>query len=122
MKAGDCGDNNRRSEPKHQEDLWRLRGFCLMDDDFFTKGAEHQRARFNSSMMDVNLLPKGDDFKDLPETWVKFFKESKERIAIMCKVMEDMRCESLQRYKAGHKTRRRTGQKGRKENDCTPYV
>ena len=94
MKAGDCGDNNRRSEPKHQEDLWRLRGFCLMDDDFFTKGAGHQRARFNSSMMDVNLLPKGDDFKDLPETWVKFFKESKERIAIMCKVMEDMKNEA----------------------------
>ena len=217
---------------KHQEDLQRLRGFRLLDDDFLTKcfegdtasielvlqivlekpdlkvldvrtqvfvenllnrsvrfdilatdstgakinveiqradkGAGRKRARYNSSMMDATLLKKGDDFDNLPETWVvfitendvigkglplypvercflgtgerfedgshilyvngayrgdtpigklmhdfsctnaadmyyttladrvRFFKESKEGILIMCKVMEDMRKESLQ--------------------------
>ena len=219
-------------EQKHQEDLQRLRGFRLLDDDFLTKcfegdtasielvlqivlekpdlkvldvrtqvfvenllnrsvrldilatdntsakinveiqradkGAGRKRARYNSSMMDAILLKKGDDFDNLPETWVvfitendvigkglplypvercflgtgerfedgshilyvngayrgdtpigklmhdfsctnaadmyyttladrvRFFKESKEGILIMCKVMEDMRKESLQ--------------------------
>ncbi|NBJ03982.1 nuclease [Lachnospiraceae bacterium] len=217
---------------KHQEDLQRLRGFRLLDDDFLTKcfegdtasielvlqivlekpdlkvldvrtqvfvenllnrsvrldilatdstaaklnvevqrsdkGAGRKRARYNSSMMDANLLKKGEDFDKLPETWVifitendvmgkglplypiercfletgerfedgshilyvngayrgdtpigklmhdfsctdaadmyygtladrvRFFKESKEGIEIMCKAMEDMRNESLQ--------------------------
>ena len=214
-------------DQQHQEDLQRLRGFRLLDDDFLTKcfegdpkyiqlvlrivlempdlvvvdvrtqvfvenllkrsvrldilatdstgrkinveiqrsdkGAGRKRARYNSSMMDANLLQKGEYFDDLPETYVvfitehdvigkgkplyhigryifdtdevfndgshilyvngayrdetpigrlmhdfsctdpadmyydvladrvKFFKESKEGIAIMCKVMEDMR-------------------------------
>lgn len=216
---------------KHQEDLRRLKGFRLLDDDFLTKcfeeepeaiqlvlrivlekpdlevvdvrtqvfvenllnrsvrldvlatdsagrkinveiqrsdkGAGRRRARYNSSMMDANLLRKGEDFDALPETYVvfitehdvlgkgrplyrigryifdtgesfddgshilyvngayrdetpvgklmhdfsctdpadmyynelaervRFFKESKEGISIMCKVMEDMRNESL---------------------------
>lgn len=216
---------------KHQEDLQRLRGFRLMDDDFLTKcfegntecielvlrivldmpdlnvldvrtqvfvenllnrsvrldvlatdsagrkfnieiqradkGAGRKRARYNSSMMDANLLKKGEDFDNLPETYVvfitendvigkgkplyqiarciletgerfedgthilyvngayrdespigklmhdfsctnpsdmyygvladrvKFFKESKEGIAVMCKAMEDMRNQTL---------------------------
>ena len=216
---------------KHQEDLQRLRGFRLLDDDFFTKcfegdtecielilqivldkqdlkvvdvrtqvfvenllnrsvrldvlatnsvghkfnieiqradkGAGRKRARYNSSMMDANLLEKGENFEVLPETFVvfitendvigkgqplyriercfletgesfddgshilyvngayrdespigrlmhdfsctnpsdmyygvladrvRFFKESKEGIAVMCKVMEDMRKDSL---------------------------
>ena len=219
-------------DQKHQEDLQRLRGFRLLDDDFLTKcfegdtasielvlqivlekpdlkvldvrtqvfvenllnrsvrfdilatdstgakinveiqradkGAGRKRARYNSSMMDATLLKKGDDFDNIPETWVvfitendvigkglplypvercflgtgerfedgshilyvngayrgdtpigklmhdfsctnaadmyyttladrvRFFKESKEGILIMCKVMEDMRKESLQ--------------------------
>ncbi len=219
-------------DQKHQEDLQRLRGFRLLDDDFLTKcfegdtasielvlrivlekpdlkvldvrtqvfvenllnrsvrldilatdstgaklnvevqrsdkGAGRKRARYNSSMMDANLLKKGEDFDKLPETWVifitendvmgkglplypiercflgtgerfedgshilyvngayrgdtpigklmhdfsctdakdmyygilasrvKFFKESKEGIEIMCEAMEDMRNESLQ--------------------------
>ena len=219
-------------DQKHQEDLQRLRGFRLLDDDFLTKcfdgdtasielvlqivlekpdlkvldvrtqvfvenllnrsvrfdilstdstgakinveiqradkGAGRKRARYNSSMMDATLLKKGDDFDNLPETWVvfitendvigkglplypvercflgtgerfedgshilyvngayrgdtpigklmhdfsctnaadmyyttladrvRFFKESKEGILIMCKVMEDMRKESLE--------------------------
>ena len=216
---------------KYQEDLQRLRGFRLMDDDFLTKcfegntecielvlrivldisdlnvldvrtqvfvenllnrsvrldvlatdsvgrkfnieiqradkGAGRRRARYNSSMMDANLLKKGEDFDNLPETYVvfitendvmgkgnplyqvercvletgerfedgthilyvngayrdkspigmlmhdfsctdpsdmyydvladrvKFFKESKEGIAVMCKAMEDMRNQTL---------------------------
>ncbi len=216
---------------QHQEDLHRLRGFCLLDDDFMTKcfegepqciqfvlrivletpdlqvtdvhtqvfvenllnrsvrldvlatdsggrkinveiqradkGAGRKRARYNSSMMDANLLRKSEDFDKLPETYVvfitehdvlgkgwplykvercilgtresfddgshilyvngayrdetpigklmhdfsctdpanmyygvladrvRFFKESKEGVAIMCKVMEDMRNQSL---------------------------
>lgn len=123
-------------ERKHQEDLQRLRGFRLMDDDFMTKcfegepacielvlqiimekadlkvlevrtqvfvenllersvrldilatdaqgakynieiqrsdkGAGYKRARYHSSMMDVNLLEKSEDFDRLPETYVIF--------------------------------------------------
>ena len=218
-------------DQRHQEDLQRLRGFRLLDDDFLTKcfegdpqyvqlvlrivlempdlevvdvhtqvfvenllnrsvrldvvatdsvgrkmnveiqradkGAGRKRARYNSSMMDANLLQKGADFDTLPETYVvfitehdvigdgqpiykierhisgsgkkfddgshilyvngeyqdetpigmlmhdfsctdpadmyydkladrvRFFKESKEGIAIMCKAMEDMRNQTL---------------------------
>ncbi len=224
---------------KHQEDLQRLRGFRLLDDDFLTKcfegdpkyiqlvlrivlekpdlvvedvrtqvfvenlldrsvrldvlatdslgqsinveiqrsdkGAGRKRARYNSSMMDANLLHKSEDFEQLPETWVifiterdvigkglprypvercflgsgelfhdgshilyvngayrdetpigklmhdfsctdpadmyydtlaervRFFKEDKEGILIMCKAMEDMRNESLQEGKKEEK-------------------
>lgn len=127
-------------DQKHQEDLQRLRGFRLLDDDFLTKcfegdtagielvlqivlekpdlkildvrtqvfvenllnrsvrfdilatdntgakmnvevqridkGAGRKRARYNSSMMDVNLLGKGEDFDKLPETWVIFITEN----------------------------------------------
>lgn len=125
---------------KHQEDLQRLKGFRLLDDDFLTKcfegdtagielvlrivldrmdltvvdvrtqvfvenllnrsvrldilatdstgaklnvevqradkGAVRKRARYNSSMMDVNFLEKGGDFDQLPETWVIFITEN----------------------------------------------
>ncbi|MCI8883462.1 MAG: nuclease [Lachnospiraceae bacterium] len=127
-------------DKKHQEDLHRLRGFRLLDDDFLTKcfegdtpimelvlqivlekpdlkvldvrtqvfvenllnrsvrlnilatdstgaklnvevqrsdkGAGRKRARYNSSMMDVNLLKKGEEFGKLPETWVIFITEN----------------------------------------------
>lgn len=123
-------------ERKHQQDLQRLRGFRLMDDDFMTKcfegepacielvlqiiiekadlkvldvrtqvfvenllersvrldilatdaqgakynieiqrsdkGAGYKRARYHSSMIDVNLLEKGESFDRLPETYVIF--------------------------------------------------
>ncbi len=131
------------------------------------RGAGRKRARYNSSMMDANLLQKGEDFEQLPETYVvfitehdvmakglplyqvercilatgekfedgahiiyvngayrdetpigklmhdfsctdpadmhygvladrvRFFKESKEGVAIMCKAMEDMRNQTL---------------------------
>lgn len=124
---------------QHQEDLQRLRGFRLLDDDFMTKcfesdpkyiqlvlrivldmpdlvvvdvrtqvfvenllnrsvrldvvatdslgrkinieiqrsekGAGRKRARYNSSMMDANLLRKGENFDELPETYVVFITE-----------------------------------------------
>ena len=127
-------------DQKHEEDLQRLRGFRLLDDDFLTKcfegdtasielvlqivlekpdlkvldvrtqvfvenllnrsvrldilatdstgaklnvevqrsdkGAGRKRARYNSSMMDANLLKKGEDFDKLPETWVIFITEN----------------------------------------------
>ena len=127
-------------DQKHQEDLQRLRGFRLLDDDFLTKcfegdtasielvlrivlekpdlkvldvhtqvfvenllnrsvrldilatdstgaklnveiqrsdkGAGRKRARYNSRMMDANLLKKGEDFDQLPETWVIFITEN----------------------------------------------
>ena len=37
--------------------------------------SDAQRARFYSSMIDKNLLEKGDDFGKLPETWVIFIME-----------------------------------------------
>ena len=127
-------------DQKHQEDLQRLKGFRLLDDDFLTtcfegdtasielvlqivlekpdlkaldvrtqvfvenllnrsvrpdilatdstgaklnvevqrsdKGAGRKRARYNSIMMDANLLKKGEDFDKLPETWVIFITEN----------------------------------------------
>ena len=39
------------------------------------KGAGRKRARYNSSMMDANLLEKGEDFDELPETYVIFITE-----------------------------------------------
>ncbi len=126
-------------DQRRQEDLQRLRGFRLLDDDFLTKcfegdtecvqlvlrivlempdlivvdvhtqvfvenllnrsvrldvlatdnagrkinveiqrsdkGAGRKRARYNSSMMDANLLQKGEDFEQLPETYVVFITE-----------------------------------------------
>ena len=126
-------------DQQHQEDLQRLRGFRLLDDDFLTKcfegdpkyiqlvlrivlempdlmvvdvrtqvfvenllnrsvrldvlatdstgrkinveiqrsdkGAGRKRARYNSSMMDANLLRKGEKFDELPETYVVFITE-----------------------------------------------
>ena len=40
------------------------------------KGAGRKRARYNSSMMDINILDKGGEFKDLPETYVVFITEN----------------------------------------------
>lgn len=40
------------------------------------KGTGRKRARYNSSMMDATLLKKGDNFDNLPETWVVFITEN----------------------------------------------
>ena len=68
--------------------LERLEQMCLMDDELFcavfdgdievqrsTAGAAPRRARFNSSILDTNLLNKGTDFDKLPETYVIFITE-----------------------------------------------
>lgn len=127
-------------EKQHQEDLQRLRGLRLIDDDFLNacldgyidgaqlllriilnkpdirvksvktqrrmknllgrdicldidadddagkeynvevqradKGADRKRARYHSSILDAHLLQPGDDFSDLPETFVIFITEN----------------------------------------------
>jgi hypothetical protein len=127
-------------EKQHQEDLQRLRGLRLIDDDFMDacfdgytdgaqlllriilnkpdirvksvktqrrmknllgrdicldidadddagkeynvevqradKGADRKRARYHSSILDAHLLQSGDDFSDLPETFVIFITEN----------------------------------------------
>ena len=127
-------------EKQHQEDLQRLRGLRLIDDDFMNacfdgytdgaqlllriilnkpdirvksvktqrrmknllgrdicldidadddagkeynvevqradKGADRKRARYQSSILDAHLLQSGDDFSDLPETFVIFITEN----------------------------------------------
>ncbi|MBR4455183.1 MAG: PD-(D/E)XK nuclease family transposase [Solobacterium sp.] len=127
-------------EKQHQEDLQRLRGLRLIDDDFMNvcfdgytdgaelllriilnkpnirvksvktqrrmknllgrdicldidaddetgkeynvevqradKGADRKRARYHSSILDAHLLQPGDDFIDLPETFVIFITEN----------------------------------------------
>lgn len=127
-------------DQQHQEDLQRIRGFRLMDDDFMNacldeniegtelilriilgkpeltvtsvkaqkvmknllgrdiwldidandsdgreydieiqradKGADRKRARYHSSMLDSHLLKSGEDFSDLPETYVIFITEN----------------------------------------------
>ena len=127
-------------EKQHQEDLQRLRGLRLIDDDFMNacfdgytdgaqlllriilnkpdirvksvktqrrmknllgrdicldidadddagkeynvevqradKGADRKRARYHSSILDAHLLQSGDDFSDLPETFVIFITEN----------------------------------------------
>ena len=138
-------DNNRKETRymdeirQHQEDLQRLRGFRLMDDDFMNaclddnieatelilriilqkpditvtsaktqrrlknllgrdvcldvdakdssgkeydievqradKGADRKRARYHSSIMDAHLLKPGEDYANLPETYVIFITE-----------------------------------------------
>ena len=41
-----------------------------------SRGANSRRARYNSSMIDANILDKGDDFEKLPETYVIFITEN----------------------------------------------
>ena len=40
------------------------------------KGAGRKRARYNSSLLDANLLKNGEDFSELPETYVIFITEN----------------------------------------------
>ncbi|MCI7758457.1 MAG: PD-(D/E)XK nuclease family transposase [[Eubacterium] saphenum] len=40
------------------------------------KDAVPQRARFNSSLIDANVVEKGSEFKDLPETYIIFITEN----------------------------------------------
>ena len=40
------------------------------------KGADRKRARYHSSILDAHLLKSGDDYSDLPETFVIFITEN----------------------------------------------
>ena len=40
------------------------------------KGADRKRARYHSSILDAHLLQPGDDFSNLPETFVVFITEN----------------------------------------------
>ena len=136
----DASLTEAEKERRHQEDLQRLRGLRLIDDDFMNacfdgytegarlllriilnkpdirvksvktqrrmknlsgrdicldidaddetgkeynvevqradKGADRKRARYHSSILDAHLLQPGDDFSDLPETFVIFITEN----------------------------------------------
>ena len=136
----DVAITEAEKEKQHQEDLQRLRGLRLIDDDFMNacfdgytdgaqlllriilnkpdirvksvktqrrmknllgrdicldidaddengteynvevqradNGADRKRARYHSSILDAHLLQSGDDFSDLPETFVIFITEN----------------------------------------------
>ena len=94
-------------EKKHEEDLQRLRGFRLLDDDFMSKvfedtecaefllqavdrqnrvynieiqrndkGAGVKRARYNSGVIDANVTEPGEQYEKLNETYVIFITEN----------------------------------------------
>ena len=103
-------------DQKHLEDLERLRAFRLIDDDFFTKCFEGDTEcvklvlqivldKSDLNVVDVrtqvfveNLLNRSVRLDVLATDSTRFFKESKEGIATMSKIIEDMR---LQSYKEG---------------------
>ena len=109
---------------KHQEDLQRLKSFRLLDDDFLTKcfegdtgegfedgshivyvnGAYRDESPIGKLMHDFSCTDPADMYYDVLADRVRFFKESKEGVAIMCKVIEDMRREE-------HEAGRREGLK-----------
>ncbi len=81
-------------DQKHQEDLQRLRGFRLLDDDFLTKCFEGDTP-IGKLMHDFSCIDAADMYYRTLADRVRFFKESKEGIEIMCRAMEDMRNQTL---------------------------
>ncbi|GEM_PF-1019502 len=79
---------------KHQEDLQRLRGFRLLDDDFLTKYFEGDTP-VGKLMHDFSCTDASDMYYGTLANRVRFFKENKEGIEIMCRAMEDMRNQTL---------------------------
>ena len=79
---------------KHQEDLQRLRGFRLLDDDFLTKYFEGDTP-VGKLMHDFSCTDASDMYYGTLADRVRFFKENKEGIEIMCRAMEDMRNQTL---------------------------
>ncbi|MDE5865851.1 MAG: hypothetical protein K2H31_04535 [Lachnospiraceae bacterium] len=74
---------------KRQEDLQRLRGFCLLDDDFMTKFFERDTP-IGKLLHDFSCTEADDMHYGILADRVRFFKESKEGIEIMCRAMEEM--------------------------------
>ncbi len=67
-------------------------------------GAYRDETPIGKLMHDFSCTDPANMYYEALAERVRFFKESKEGISIMCKVMEDMRNESLQeRLKAGKK-------------------
>lgn len=80
---GNMSLTEAENEKQHQEDLQRIRGLRLIDDDFmnvcfdgYIDGAERKRARYHSSILDAHLFQPGEDFNKLPETFVIFIMEN----------------------------------------------
>ena len=82
-------------EKKHQEDLQRLRGFRLLDDDFMTKVFEDiscaellLRIILND---DFSCTDAKDMYNKVLADRVRYFKEDERGVEIMCREMEIMR-------------------------------
>ena len=84
-------------EQKHEEDLQRLRGFRLLDDDFMSKVFEDKNcvefllqiilkrddlkvtsvsSQYVSSLIDANVTEPGEQYQNLNETYVVFITEN----------------------------------------------
>lgn len=82
-------------EKKHQEDLQRLRGFRLLDDDFMTKVFEDiscaellLRIILND---DFSCTDAKDMYNKVLADRARYFKEDERGVEIMCREMEIMR-------------------------------
>lgn len=61
----------------------------------FVNGAYRGKTKLGMLMHDFSCTDPSDMYYNILAERVKFFKESKEGTAIMCKAMEDMREESM---------------------------
>ena len=76
----------------------------------YVNGAYRDETPIGKLMHDFSCTDPANMYYDVLAERVRFFKESKEGISIMCKVMEDMRNESLQEgIKQGLKQGREQG-------------
>ena len=62
----------------------------------YVNGAYRDETPIGKLMHDFSCTNPSDMYYDILAERTRFFKESKEGIAVMCKAMEDMRKESLQ--------------------------
>ncbi len=79
-------------------------------------GAYRDETPIGKLMHDFSCTDPANMYYEALAERVRFFKESKEGISIMCKVMEDMRNESLQEgLRIGKKEGRKEGEKEEKK-------
>ena len=75
----------------------------------YVNGAYRDETPIGKLMHDFSCTNPADMYYDVLAERVRFFKEDKEGISIMCKAMEDMRNESLQEgVKEGKKEEKRS--------------
>lgn len=89
---------NESIDRKHQEDLHFLGTGERFDDGshiLYVNGAFRDESPIGKLMHDFSCTNPSDMYYGVLADRVRFFKESKEGIAVMCKVMEDMRKDSL---------------------------